>query len=266
VNNDRIAELYFGEIGPADSQRRARTRIHWLCAQVEGRDVLDIGCSQGVASLLLAREGHVVTGVDIEDAALSHARTLLEREEPHVAERVTFAFAEAGDLPYDDASFDTVLLGEVLEHQVNPDPIVREARRVLREGGVLVITAPYGIFRYHDHKEPMYLRSVLRLMEEGYAVEQVEVVDKWLGVVARAVPPENAGMRPQAWALALEAAETRLEEIDAALEDRREALKSTQAKLDQARRERDALQSAVAEPGPAAAVRRRVRRLFGRSL
>src|SRR4051812_23073599 len=106
MNNDRITELYNGEIGPSESQNRARTRIHWLCAAATG-DVLDVGCSQGIASLLLAREGHTVTGVDIEAGALDYARRALAQEEPHVAERVTFTFAEGGALPFADASFDT---------------------------------------------------------------------------------------------------------------------------------------------------------------
>src|SRR4051794_13383132 len=110
MNNDRITELYNGEIGPPESQRRARARIHWLCSQADGDAVLDVGCSQGIATILLAREGRHVTGVDVEEGALAYARAQLEKEEPHVAERATFAFAEGAKLPYEDASFDSVLM------------------------------------------------------------------------------------------------------------------------------------------------------------
>src|SRR4051794_20388971 len=110
MNHDRITELYRGDLGPAASQRRARARIHWMCAAVQGDDVLDLGCSQGIASILLAREGHRVIGVDVERAALEFAQSERAKEEPHVTERLEFRFGEGADLPFADGSFDTVLL------------------------------------------------------------------------------------------------------------------------------------------------------------
>ena len=239
MNNDRITELYKGDIGPPDSQRRARARIHWLCTQVAGTTVLDIGCSQGIASILLAREGHRVTGVDIETAALDYAREQLGQEEPHVSERVTFEFAEAADLPYEDGSFDTVLMGELLEHQLDPAPLLREARRVLAPDGLLAITFPYGIFRYPDHKEPLYLGPIIEQLEAGFAIERVEVVERWVGLVASAVREQSPKIQRNGWVLAMKAAESRLAEIDTLLEERRETLKATQSRLADARQERD---------------------------
>ena len=245
MNNDRISELYEGEIGSPASQQRARARIHWMCARAAGATVLDVGCSQGIASILLAREGRQVTGVDIETAALEEAHARLAREEPHIAGRVDFRFAEGADLPFDDASFDTVLLGEVVEHLIDPVPVVREARRVLRDDGVLVLTTPYGIFRYPDHKEPVYLRPLIEMLAGEFAIEHVEVLDRWLGITARAAPPDRAGVAPEVWARALDAAEGRLQELDSTLEERRDALKSTQAKLNDLRAETDDLRPAA---------------------
>ena len=244
MNNDRITELYEGEIGSPASQQRARARIHWMCARAEGATVLDVGCSQGIASILLAREGRRVTGVDIETAALEEAHARLAREEPHIAGRVDFRWAEGANLPFDDASFDTVLLGEVVEHLIDPAPVVREARRVLRDDGVLVLTTPYGIFRYPDHKEPVYLRPLLEMLAADLAIERVEVLDKWLGITARAAPADRAGVLPRCgrvrWTPPRPPAE-----LDATLEERRDALKSTQAKLTDLRAERDGLRAAA---------------------
>ena len=248
MNHDRITELYNGEIGPPDSQRRARTRIHWLCSRADGERVLDIGCSQGIASMLLAREGRHVTGIDVEHAALEYARAQLEREEPHVAERVSFQFAEAGRLPFEDASFDTVLLGEVLEHQLQPDAIVGEARRVLKDGGALVITFPYGIFRYPDHKEPLYLEPVLRLLENDYSVELIELVERWVGIVARAARPGSETATARTWARGLEIAEARLADADATLEQRWESLKNTQSRLTETEQRLAAAEGRLAFP------------------
>ena len=56
ANADRISEVYKGEIWDEALQQRARNRIHWLTSHAHGR-VLDVGCSQGIASLLVARNG-----------------------------------------------------------------------------------------------------------------------------------------------------------------------------------------------------------------
>ncbi|MCH7628746.1 MAG: hypothetical protein IH997_08525, partial [Proteobacteria bacterium] len=57
---DRISELYLGEVASDEASEVARERIHWMCSHARGETVLDIGCSQGIAAILLAREGFVV--------------------------------------------------------------------------------------------------------------------------------------------------------------------------------------------------------------
>ena len=54
-------------------------------------------------------------------------------------------------LPFADATFDTVLLSDVLEHLSQPQQALREVARVLRPGGVLLLNAP---FMYWLHEEP----------------------------------------------------------------------------------------------------------------
>jgi len=100
-----------------------------MCGSVCGTDVLDLGCSQGIASILLGREGRRVVGVDREHQAVEYARGLLQEEEEPVKQRVVFRMAEAAHLPFEDGSFDSILLGEVLEHQVDPAPILEEVHR-----------------------------------------------------------------------------------------------------------------------------------------
>ena len=141
-DHDPSAEPPPEHLGPA-AQRAIRRRIHWLCAQVEGSDVLDVGCGDGGTALLLGREGSTVVGVDHAQSALDEAERRLAAEADAVRGRVRFLHAEANDLPLPDASFDTVLLGEVLEHLVRPRPVLDEAARLLRPGGALVLTIGY---------------------------------------------------------------------------------------------------------------------------
>jgi SAM-dependent methyltransferase len=122
-----------------------------------GKAVLDLGCRAGALSQHFL-EGNEVTGVDVDENALSHAATRGLRtvwgdvEEP---------------LPFEDGTFDAVVVGEILEHVRFPDEVVGEIRRVLRPGGVVVGSVP-NAFRLKNRltfllgrppeNNPMHLR------------------------------------------------------------------------------------------------------------
>jgi SAM-dependent methyltransferase len=80
----------------------------------------------------VATEGAVV-GVDGSQAMIEAAR----RRHGGV-EGLSFEVADAGDLPFDDATFDACRIDRVLQHIADPAPVVREMARVLRPEGVLV--------------------------------------------------------------------------------------------------------------------------------
>ena len=76
--HDRVMEAYYGKLGD-QFMRETQARIHWICAQVKGRRILDVGCSQGIVPLLLAREGCQVTGVDTSPQAIEEAYAALRK-------------------------------------------------------------------------------------------------------------------------------------------------------------------------------------------
>jgi SAM-dependent methyltransferase len=214
IDHDRIAEVYEGTVGTREFQQVSRRRIHWMCAQVSGTDVLDVGCSQGIASILLAREGHRVVGIDREHEAIRAARERLDQEEAPVRERVEFKVGEGRAVGFPDGSFDAVLLGEVLEHQLDPGRLLNEARRVLRPGGRIVITTPYGIHPYPDHKEPLYLSALLERLAGKLSIAEIALLDRYAGVVAE----RSKDRAPRVWRRALRVAESRLADQDETVE------------------------------------------------
>src|SRR5687768_605879 len=111
MNLDHVSEHYYGVAADPMTQR-CRERVHWICQQVQGNRVLDAGCSQGIVCLILGREGFECTGVDIEQVSLDDAIKRLEKEEEIVRQRVKFQLASALSLPFEDNSFDSVILGE----------------------------------------------------------------------------------------------------------------------------------------------------------
>jgi SAM-dependent methyltransferase len=108
-------------------------RIPLLVAAVgRGKRVLDLGCRSGALTRHFL-DGNTVVGLDVDPAALEKAAALgIEPVQANVEE----------PLPFEDASFDAVVAGELFEHLQFPDALVAEIRRVLRAGGVLAGSVP----------------------------------------------------------------------------------------------------------------------------
>ena len=185
MSDDRVSELYQGKIFERSTQQACRDRVNWMCAHVVGEDVLDIGCSQGIAAILLGREGHRVVGVDLDGDALDFARRELAAEPEVVRERVSFQAGAADRLPFEDASFDAVLLGEILEHQNRPERLLAEARRVLRPAGRVILSVPYGHHPHPTHMRTFYLTGFVRLVTPHFQIEQLEILHKYIVATAR---------------------------------------------------------------------------------
>ena len=100
-----------------------------------GLRVLDLGCRTGALTQYYA-PGNEVVGVDVDQDALGRACERLGIET---------VWADAEDaLPFEDGSFDVVVMGEVLEHLAEPAAAVANVRRVLRPGGRFVGSVPNG--------------------------------------------------------------------------------------------------------------------------
>lgn len=110
------------------------------------KDWLDLGCADGYYTVGLAEHGAAtVVGVEVDEDLVHRARTL-----PH-PENVSFVHAPEKRLPFDDDSFDGVLLNEVLEHVDNDEETLSEVRRVLRPGGHLALFSPNRWFPFEGH-------------------------------------------------------------------------------------------------------------------
>jgi SAM-dependent methyltransferase len=113
-------------------------------------DVLELGAAPGNQSLGLARAGHRVTAVELGEASDAWGNQPEGSMEAAFAEAgVTLVIWDLEQVPYplEDESFDVVLLTEVLEHLRDyPALSLAEARRLLRPGGLLVLTTPNAAY------------------------------------------------------------------------------------------------------------------------
>src|SRR5262245_20556113 len=99
--------------------------------------LLDVGCGGGHFMAAAAERGWRPLGADLSPEACVATRRLT---------RLPAVEADAAALPFRDGTLDAVTLVSVLDHTTQPRAAVREAARVLRPGGVLVVRVPNGDF------------------------------------------------------------------------------------------------------------------------
>ncbi len=113
-----------------------RHRYLLACTYANGKDVLDIACGEGYGSSMLADVAKSVIGVDIAEEAIAHAST------QYAASNLAFRQGNAAEIPLEDASVDLVVSFETIEHHDRHEDMLREIKRVLRPGGLLLISSP----------------------------------------------------------------------------------------------------------------------------
>ncbi|WP_407662787.1 class I SAM-dependent methyltransferase [Mycolicibacterium helvum] len=109
-------------------------RLLDLCA---GREVLEAGCGEGYGADLIASVAARVVAVDYDEATVAHVQARYPR--------VTMLAGNLAALPLPDASVDVVVNFQVIEHLWDQPQFVAECARVLRPGGLLLMSTPNRI-------------------------------------------------------------------------------------------------------------------------
>jgi 2-polyprenyl-3-methyl-5-hydroxy-6-metoxy-1,4-benzoquinol methylase len=161
---ERYAPTVKGDI---ELERRHRYLVaRELC---HGKTVL-LGSGEGYGSAMLVEVATAVIGVDIARDAVLHAYS------KHEFGNLCFLVADCTDLPLLDSSFDVVVSLETLEHVGQHDKMMREIKRALRSGGVLLISTPekyrysvlprysnsYHVKELYEHEFKQLLRSYFK--------------------------------------------------------------------------------------------------------
>ena len=144
-------------------------RMHRTIGLLDGGSVLDVGCYSGdfVAELLRRDPARDVIGLDYDEEGLKLARLL----HPELADR--YRRSSAYELDLADESVDCVTFQEVIEHLEGPAVAVKEINRVLRPGGVLVVTTPNAYALSHF---VAFARSELATRARGWRPSLADAV------------------------------------------------------------------------------------------
>lgn len=103
---------------------------------IDGKRILDVGCGRGVESVVCAKYGANVTGVDISEEAIRIARKVSEVN--GVYDRCEFSVQNVQNMEFEDEKFDIVFCNAVLHHIMKYEGIIKEMVRVLKSDGKMV--------------------------------------------------------------------------------------------------------------------------------
>ena len=96
--------------------------------------VLSVGCGAGAMERVLKRRAAEVVGVEMHGSSAEEAARYLDR--------VIVGDVEALDLPFEEGHFDCIVYADVLEHLRDPCRVLEAHRRLLVDGGKIVISLP----------------------------------------------------------------------------------------------------------------------------
>lgn len=120
------------------------------------KEVLDIASGEGFGSAVLAQNAKRVTGVDISELAVNHAKKAYGND------ALEFLHGSATAIPLSDDSVDVVVSFETIEHIAEHDEMLMEICRVLRSDGVLILSSPNKT-EYSDkpaYNNPFHVREL----------------------------------------------------------------------------------------------------------
>lgn len=112
------------------------SRYEAVCELTKGKIVLDIACGAGYGTELIAKKAKKVIGIDLYPEVIAYAKN------NYAQANIDFKQGDALAIPLKDKSVEVVVSLETIEHLPNPELFVKEVKRVLKLGGLFVVSTP----------------------------------------------------------------------------------------------------------------------------
>lgn len=110
--------------------------------------ILEVGCGEGYGVSLLSQKVRKIVGLDVDKKTVSCALSKYETR------NASFQLYAGKDIPYEDATFDGVVSFQVVEHIKNDVNYIAEIFRVLKKGGIFIVSTPNKSCRLRPNQKP----------------------------------------------------------------------------------------------------------------
>ncbi len=116
----------------------------------KNKTVLDIGCGAGGKTVYYASKGvKKIIGVEILGKYREEAEELARKY--GVEDKFEFVCADASETPFDEGTFDTIIMNDAMEHVGQPEKVLEECYRILKNNGRLYLNFPPYNHPYGAH-------------------------------------------------------------------------------------------------------------------
>jgi len=169
---EKQGPYHWGEVSRSLSKHNIFTKARYdtvlnIVNEENPVEVLDVGCGDGALSYLMSKCGARVVGIDTSPLALSYARQMTH----NCNTELQFVRGSALEMPFRDAVFDFVSAIDIIEHMEKPEEMVQECKRVLKPGGLVVLSTPQRLTE--TPIDPLHIR-------EFYANELADLLSEYM--------------------------------------------------------------------------------------
>jgi 2-polyprenyl-3-methyl-5-hydroxy-6-metoxy-1,4-benzoquinol methylase len=153
IDVEKYYNEFYDELSWIDDDANSFSKIKFFLPELKvNAQIADIGCGHGGVSRELVARGFDVYGIEINDAAINslkaHGFKVLKRNI---------------NLPLDiDIKFDVILILDVLEHLFNPYHLLNEAKKIIKNDGVVIVTVPL-YFDLIDRFKILFTGSIISM-------------------------------------------------------------------------------------------------------
>jgi SAM-dependent methyltransferase len=170
IKNDIFTKLAFKIMGIPHIGARLRAREILKNIKSFKERLLDAGCGTGIYSLSLNKNFKCIDAVDISKEKIGFL------EDNNKYKNIVFKCCDLKSLSFPDQYFDVVICSDVLEHIKEDMKAIKEIVRVLKKGGVLLLTVPSKskknerIYKHYNHERV------------GYSLKDIETIARKLNL------------------------------------------------------------------------------------
>ena len=152
------------------ARSKDRARYIFAARYIDGNRILNMACGDGYGSdFLLKGKETVVCGMDISGKAIRSAKVKYGTKK---GKNLKYIVGNVYEIPFKKRYFDTVVSIETIEHLEDHEKFLSEIRRVLKKGGILIISSPDKIVEDHLFDNPHHInllyKNDLHALLKGY--------------------------------------------------------------------------------------------------